>query len=340
MAIAAKLRTRSRNTLHSIATRPTADLEKPKQAVRHHGDGKKQNSRVVDFKREKFGILGTVTAIEYDVSRGVDLALINYVDGEKRYITEPIGLRIGMTIMSGPDADPLVGNALPLKNIPVGTIVHNIELRPGKGAQMSRSAGAHVKLISKEGDYALLELPSGETRKVRLECMATIGQVGKATGNRQRDILSGSTGAMNNSAISSNIKVSPVRLTETPPASLQLDLSQVEAGIPLSRMKTFSESSGIPMSDLYDIVIPARTLKHRRARNESLSRDESDKFARLTRVYDYALRVFGDAEKARTWLSRPRKRFHDRSPLQILQTEIGGRLVEEYLVQIDYGMFA
>ena len=103
---------------------------------------------------------------------------MHYADGEKRYIIQPIGLKVGQKIMSGPDADILVGNALPLKNIPLGTIVHNIELRPGKGAQMARSAGAQVNLVAKEGDYALLKLPSGETRKVLVECMATIGQVG------------------------------------------------------------------------------------------------------------------------------------------------------------------
>jgi large subunit ribosomal protein L2 len=146
--------------------------------VRHHGGGHKQKLRTIDFKRDKYGIPGTVATIEYDPNRSSRIALIHYADGEKRYIIQPIGLTVGQSIMSGPDADILVGNALPLKNIPAGTTVHNIELRPGKGAQMARSAGAQVQLVAKEGDYALLKLPSGETRKVLVECMATIGQVG------------------------------------------------------------------------------------------------------------------------------------------------------------------
>src|SRR5471032_174381 len=142
------------------------------------GGGAKQAYRVIDFKRDKTGIPAKVASIEYDPNRSARIALLNYADGEKRYIIAPEGLRVGATVTSGPDADILVGNALPLKNIPTGTIVHNIELRPGKGAQMARSAGAQVNLIDKEGDYALLRLPSGETRKVLVECMATIGQVG------------------------------------------------------------------------------------------------------------------------------------------------------------------
>ena len=146
--------------------------------MRHHGGGHKKQIRLIDFKRDKYGVPGTVATIEYDPNRSSRIALIHYADGEKRYIIQPIGLTVGQSIMSGPDADILVGNALPLKFIPTGTIVHNIELRPGKGAQMARSAGAQVNLVAKEGDYALLKLPSGETRKVLVECMATIGQVG------------------------------------------------------------------------------------------------------------------------------------------------------------------
>src|SRR6202522_3659775 len=142
------------------------------------GGGAKQAYRVIDFKRDKHAIPATVATIEYDPNRSSRIALLHYADGEKRYILQPVGLKVGQKIMSGPDADILVGNALPLKNIPLGTIVHNIELRPGKGAQMARSAGAQVNLVAKEGDYALLKLPSGETRKVLVECMATIGQVG------------------------------------------------------------------------------------------------------------------------------------------------------------------
>src|ERR1700693_1660810 len=146
--------------------------------MRHHGGGHKQKLRIVDFKRDKFGIPGTVATIEYDPNRSSRIALINYADGEKRYIIQPVGLTVGQSIMSGPDADILVGNALPLKNIPTGTIVHNIELRPGKGAQMARSAGAQAQLVSREGGLALLKLPSGEIRRVQEECQATIGQVG------------------------------------------------------------------------------------------------------------------------------------------------------------------
>jgi large subunit ribosomal protein L2 len=145
--------------------------------IRHHGGGHKRKIRVIDFKRDKFGVTGTVSSIEYDPNRSARIALISYADGEKRYIIQPVGLQIGGKVVSGPDADILVGNALPLKNIPAGTTVHNVELRPGKGAQMVRSAGSSAQLVAKEGDYALLKLPSGETRKVLVECMATIGQV-------------------------------------------------------------------------------------------------------------------------------------------------------------------
>jgi large subunit ribosomal protein L2 len=142
------------------------------------GGGHKKQYRVIDFKRDKTGIPATVASIEYDPNRSARIALLNYSDGEKRYILQPDGLKVGAKIMSGPDADILVGNALQLRNIPGGTVVHNIELKPGKGAQMARSAGAQAQLVAKEGDYALLKLPSGETRRVLLDCMATVGQVG------------------------------------------------------------------------------------------------------------------------------------------------------------------
>ncbi|MBI3933472.1 MAG: 50S ribosomal protein L2 [Acidobacteria bacterium] len=147
-------------------------------AVRHHGGGHKRQFRIIDFLRNKHGIPAKVASIEYDPNRSARIALLNYVDGEKRYILQPVGLSVGMTLMSGPEADILVGNALPLKNIPVGTTIHNIELRPGKGAQMARSAGAAAQLVSKEAGLALLKLPSGEIRRASVECMATIGQVG------------------------------------------------------------------------------------------------------------------------------------------------------------------
>jgi large subunit ribosomal protein L2 len=146
--------------------------------IRHHGGGHKQKIRLIDFKRDKAGVPGKVATIEYDPNRSARIALVHYADGEKRYILQPVGLKVGATVTSGPEADILVGNALPLKNIPAGTTVHAIELRPGKGAQMARSAGAQAQLVAKEGEYALLKLPSGETRKVLIECMATIGQVG------------------------------------------------------------------------------------------------------------------------------------------------------------------
>ena len=142
------------------------------------GGEHKRKYRVIDFKRDKTGIPAKVASIEYDPNRSANIALLNYTDGEKRYILQPVGLKIGMTIMSGPQADILVGNALPLKNIPPGTLVHNVELRPGKGGQMARAAGVEVRLVSREGAYALLKLPSGEIRRVLSDCMATIGQVG------------------------------------------------------------------------------------------------------------------------------------------------------------------
>src|SRR5664280_2362379 len=146
--------------------------------IRHQGGGHKQKLRMIDFKRDKYGIPATVATIEYDPNRSSRIALVHYADGEKRYIVQPDGLKVGQKILSGPEADILVGNALPLRNIPPGTTIHNVELKPGKGAQMVRSAGGAAQLIAKEGDYGLVKLPSGETRKVLLDCLATIGQVG------------------------------------------------------------------------------------------------------------------------------------------------------------------
>ena len=145
---------------------------------RFRGGGNKRKMRLIDFKRDKQGIPATVASIEYDPNRSARIALLSYADGEKRYILQPDGLKVGQKVVSGPEADILVGNALPLRNVPPGTMVHNVELRPGKGAQMVRSAGGSAQLVAKEGDYALVKLPSGETRKVLLDCMATIGQVG------------------------------------------------------------------------------------------------------------------------------------------------------------------
>jgi large subunit ribosomal protein L2 len=144
------------------------------------GGGHKQAYRAIDFKRDKHGIPAVVAAVEYDPNRSARIALLHYADGEKRYILQPDGLKVGQKVMSGPQADILLGNALPLKNMPAGTIVHNIELRPGKGGQMARSAGSQAQLVNKEGGVALLKLPSGEVRRVLVECMATVGQVGNA----------------------------------------------------------------------------------------------------------------------------------------------------------------
>jgi large subunit ribosomal protein L2 len=146
--------------------------------VRHRGQGHKRYYRIIDFKRDKTGIPAKVATIEYDPNRSARIALIHYADGEKRYILAPVGLQVGQTIVSGPEADILTGNALPLRNIPLGTQIHNIELKPGKGGQMARSAGSFAQLIAKEGGVAQLRLPSGEIRKVSVDCMATIGQVG------------------------------------------------------------------------------------------------------------------------------------------------------------------
>jgi large subunit ribosomal protein L2 len=152
-----------------------------KITVRHRGGGAKQSYRIIDFKRNKDSIPAKVTTVEYDPNRSAYIALVVYADGEKRYIIAPVGIKVGDVLMSGTEADIKPGNALPLKNIPVGTIVHNIELQAGKGAQMVRSAGTSAQLMAKEGDYATLRLPSGEMRYVRLECRATIGTVSNLT---------------------------------------------------------------------------------------------------------------------------------------------------------------
>jgi len=146
--------------------------------VRHRGGGHKNQVRIVDFKRAKVGIPAKVSAIEYDPNRSARLALLTYADGEKKYIIAPLGLKVGETVMSGPQAEVRNGNSLPIANIPVGTMIHNIELTEGRGGQMVRSAGAAAQLLAKEGDYAHIRLPSGEVRLVRQKCFATIGQVG------------------------------------------------------------------------------------------------------------------------------------------------------------------
>jgi large subunit ribosomal protein L2 len=146
--------------------------------VRHRGGGHKRRFRVIDFLRNKTGVPAKVASIEYDPNRSARIALLNYADGEKRYITAPMGLSVGATVESGPDAEPTPGNALPLGRIPLGLMVHNVEIQPGRGAKLVRGAGAGAQLMAREGAFAHLKLPSGEIRMIGVECMATVGQVG------------------------------------------------------------------------------------------------------------------------------------------------------------------
>ncbi|MDQ3942358.1 MAG: 50S ribosomal protein L2, partial [Actinomycetota bacterium] len=180
----------------SVLTRDSVTREKPEKnllrklsktggrnnkgriTTRHIGGGHKRRYRLIDFKRNKDGIPATVAAVEYDPNRSANIALLHYHDGEKRYILAPRNLTVGSIVMSGPDAEIEVGNALPLSRIPVGTVVHNVELEPGKGAQMARSAGTSAQITAREGDLVTLRLPSGERRRVRGECRATVGVVG------------------------------------------------------------------------------------------------------------------------------------------------------------------
>ncbi|HRJ40227.1 MAG: 50S ribosomal protein L2 [Caldilineaceae bacterium] len=148
--------------------------------VRHRGGGHKRRYRLIDFKRDKWGVPARVTTIEYDPNRTARIALLTYDDGEKRYIIAPLGIQVGDALMAGPDAEIRAGNSLPIRNIPLGTQVHNIELYPGKGAQIARSAGVSAQLVAKEGPQAQLRLPSGEVRYIQMDCMATIGQVSNA----------------------------------------------------------------------------------------------------------------------------------------------------------------
>lgn len=161
--------------------------------LRFRGGGHKRLYRRIDFRRNKDGVPAKVATIEYDPNRSARIALLHYVDGEKRYILAPVGLRVGDTVVSGPDADIKVGNALPLRDIPVGTMLHNVELRPGKGAQLVRSAGAAAQLMAKEGKYVTIRLPSGEFRMVFHECRATVGQVGNV---EHENVVAGKAGRM------------------------------------------------------------------------------------------------------------------------------------------------
>jgi large subunit ribosomal protein L2 len=194
---AGKLRTGGRNSNGRISSR-------------FIGGGAKQSYRIIDFKRDKPGVPAKVASIEYDPNRSARIALLHYVDGEKRYIIAPVGLEVGRTVNSGPDADILVGNAMPLKNIPAGTVVHNIELRPGKGAQMARSAGAQAQLISREGGIALLKLPSAEIRRVPVECMATIGQVGNVEHENESHGKAGKTRWLGRKPHNRGVSMNPV----------------------------------------------------------------------------------------------------------------------------------
>ena len=153
---------------------------------RHKGGGHKRAYRIIDFKRNKHNIPGTIKTIEYDPSRNVRISLVNYADGEKKYVLSPLGVKIGEIIQSGPESDIKIGNALPLENIPLGTVVHNVELVPGKGAQMCRSAGTGAQLMAKEGNYITLKLPSSEMRMIRRECYATIGVLGNIEHKNQK----------------------------------------------------------------------------------------------------------------------------------------------------------
>lgn len=160
-------------------------------STRHRGGGHKRRYRLIDFRRNKYGIPATVVAIEYDPNRSARIALLNYADGEKRYMLAPVGLEIGTVVLSGPEAEPSVGNALPLEKIPLGMTVHNIEMKSGGGGQIARSAGAGAQLMSREGEFANLKMPSGEIRRIRVNCYATVGQVGNVD---HENIASGKAG--------------------------------------------------------------------------------------------------------------------------------------------------
>ena len=162
-----------------------------KMTMRYMGGGHKRKLRIVDFKREKFDVPATVKSVEYDPSRTARVALLFYADGEKRYIIAPAGLQVGQTVVSGENVAPEVGNALPLATIPLGTIVHNVEFKPGKGAAMARSAGSYVQLVARDGKYATLKMPSGKTRNILITCIATRGSVGSA---EQMNVVLGKAG--------------------------------------------------------------------------------------------------------------------------------------------------
>ena len=185
-----------------------------KITVRHRGGGYRPKYRIIDFKRDKDGVPGTVATIEYDPNRTANIALINYADGEKRYIIAPNKLNVGDVIESGAEADIKVGNALPLANIPVGTIIHNVELKPGKGGQMVRSAGNGAQLMAKEGAFAQVRLPSGEVRKVHIGCRATVGEVGNLD---HQNIQIGKAGRKRHMGIRPTVRGSVMNPNDHPP---------------------------------------------------------------------------------------------------------------------------
>ncbi len=171
-------RSKPEKTLLAPVRRTGGRNNQGRMTVRHRGGGAKRRLRIIDFRRDKFGVPGKIASIEYDPNRTARIALVQYADGEKRYILWPVGLKVGDVVMSGPTAEIKPGNALPLKNIPSGTMIHNLEMHKGKGGQLVRGAGGAAQLLAREEGYALVRLPSGEVRKILAECMATIGQVG------------------------------------------------------------------------------------------------------------------------------------------------------------------
>ncbi len=181
--------------------------------VRHQGGGAKRKYRIIDFKRNKDNIPAKVAGIEYDPNRTANIALLNYADGEKRYILAPLGLKDGDTVVSGENADIRVGNAVPLKNIPIGTLVHNVEMKPGKGGQLVRTAGASAQLMAKEGNYATLRLPSGEMRKIHLNCKATIGTIGNL---EHQNVRIGKAGRKRNMGIRPTVRGSVMNPNDHP----------------------------------------------------------------------------------------------------------------------------
>jgi large subunit ribosomal protein L2 len=181
--------------------------------VRHHGGGHRRRYRDIDFKREKYGVPAKVAAIEYDPNRNARIALLHYADGDKRYIPAPLGLGVGASVMSGPKAEIKLGNALPLTNIPDGSFVHAIEMIPGRGAQFVRAAGTQAQLMAKEGDYALIKMPSGELRKVLKACLATIGQVGNIEHNT---ITLGKAGRQRHIGVKPTVRGGAMNATDHP----------------------------------------------------------------------------------------------------------------------------